>query len=141
MFRPDTTNVKFKKKFFIYSSGYNLKGSELKWGDFGLKCLKSSFFKSNQLEAIFKTLKKEMKKYNKKGKILINCFPHFSYTKKPNEVRMGKGKGNIIFYYDFIKKGTVIIEIKGLTETEALKALTVCMCKLPFKSKIVKKIN
>ena len=141
MFRPDITNVKFKKKFFIYSSSYNLKGCELKIGDFGLKCLRSGLLRSNQLEALFKTLKKEMKKYNKKGKIWVNCFPHFSYTKKPNEVRMGKGKGNIVFYYSLVKKGTVIIEIKGLTETEALKVLTVCMPKLPFKSKIIKKVN
>lgn len=141
MFKPNTTNQKFKKKFLISNNGYNLKLNELKIGDFGVKALGPGLLYPHQLEAVRKFLKKQLKIYNSNSQIWFNIFPHFSYTKKPIEVRMGKGKGNITDWYSSIKIGTVLYEIKGLKKADAYKILKQSLVKLPFKGRVISKIN
>lgn len=140
MFRPNTSNKAFKKSFLVNYNKLNINQSELKIGNFGIKSLGVGLLKPNHLESLRRTLKREIKKHDLKCSFWFNVFPHYSYTEKPVEVRMGKGKGNISFYYFPVKKGIIILELQCSNSGYALKILKLCLTKLPFKSKIVKKI-
>ena len=75
----------------------------------------------------------------RQGKLHIRIFPHLPITKKPLEVRMGKGKGNVEYYAAVVKKGMILFELEDVSEEEARKALRLGIHKLPVKCKIVMK--
>ena len=129
-----------KKKFKKYQKGKNFNKivsvkdlDSLKFGFLGLKALKASRLSSKQLSALVKTIKKLIKK---SGKLTLAVFPQNPITKKPIEVRMGKGKGNVNYWVANIKVGTVICEIESKYPQIAIKALNIAKIKLPFRTKI-----
>ncbi len=109
-------------------------GNQLKFGSYGLKALEPSKLNSKQIESARKVITRYMKR---SGKLWIMVFPHTPVTRKPAEVRMGSGKGNVEYYIAKIKPGRVIFEIDGIDEVSSLTALQKAASKLPFKSKII----
>lgn len=109
-------------------------GNQLAYGSFGLKALEPSKLNSKQIESARKVLSRYMKRA---GKMWICVFPHTPVTRKPAEVRMGSGKGNVEYYIAKIKPGRVIFEIDGVDEASSILALTKASAKLPFKTKII----
>jgi len=118
-----------KKILGFASSGYSLAH-----GSFGLKALEPGKLNSKQIEAARKVVTRYMKRA---GKLWIMVFPHTPVTKKPAEVRMGSGKGNVEYYIAKIKPGRIIFEVDGIDDISAKTALEKAAAKLPFKSKIV----
>jgi large subunit ribosomal protein L16 len=130
-------NLKFQKYYKKrYFKGIELRSNKLKFGYFGLKALNSGILTFKHLESGRKTINQILKR---SGKIWIRVFPSLSMTKKPIEVRMGKGKGNVNKWISYIKPGTVIYEINSLSNLKAIEALKNASIKLPFKTKIVYK--
>jgi large subunit ribosomal protein L16 len=107
------------------------KSNTLKFGTFGLKAAESGTITARQIEAARQAINRKIKR---KGKIWIRIFPHLPITKKPNEVRMGKGKGPVAYWATKIKGGTVIFEICGVNMTMAISAFKTGGAKLPIKT-------
>jgi len=130
-------NLKFQKYYKKrYFKGIELRSNKLKFGYFGLKALNSGILTFKHLESGRKTINQILKR---SGKIWIRVFPSLSMTKKPIEVRMGKGKGNVNKWISYIKPGTIIYELNSLSNLKAIEALKNASIKLPFKTKIVYK--
>ncbi len=110
------------------------RGNSLKFGAFGLKALEPGKLNSRQIESARKVITRYMKRA---GRLWIVVFPHTPITKKPAEVRMGSGKGNVEYYAAKIKPGRIIFEIDGIDDKTAVQALEKASAKLPFKTKIV----
>ena len=130
-----------KSKYKKYQKGkaYNRINSkivfnQLHFGSVGLKALYFTHLTSKQILTLYKALKKILKK---KGKIKFNIFPHSPISKKPNEIRMGKGKGNINHWVFKVKPGFVLCEIETSTIQLALLAIKYAQIKLPIKTKII----
>jgi large subunit ribosomal protein L16 len=111
-------------------------GAELAMGEFALQSTTRSWIDSRQLEAARKALVREMKR---KGKLWIRVFPHLPYTKKPAEVRMGKGKGDVAGYVAVVRPGRIIFELGGIPESVARAALKKAAQKLPVLTRIISK--
>lgn len=139
MFIPLNKKRKLKKNFLLIPKTLNFKSCELKFGDFGIKSIQQGLIRPNQMESIRKMAKKFVKQFN--GSMWFRVFPHFSITKKPIEVRMGKGKGNIEGWYFPVRKGQCIFEIQGLPRNNSLQLLNYCKNKLSFKCKLISKIE
>jgi large subunit ribosomal protein L16 len=129
---------KFKKsqkgKFFNKIRGSLAGVYQLKTGSVGLKSLSVSRITSKQLETLKQTITKTVKK---SGKVIINAFPNTQVSKKPIEVRMGKGKGNVDFWVFKVKPGFILCEIVTDNIEIASTALKIVQKKLNLKSKIV----
>lgn len=126
--------VKFRKQQRGWMGGIATRGSSLSFGDFGLKALECGYMTSIQLEAARVALTRHIKRG---GKVWLRVFPDKSYSKKPAETRMGKGKGAPEYYVVVIKPGRLIFEMGGLPESLAKAALRLCAHKLPFRTKFV----
>jgi large subunit ribosomal protein L16 len=109
-------------------------GAELNFGSHGLKALEPCRISSRQIEAARRVLARSMKR---SGKVWISIFPDVPVSKKPAEVRMGKGKGSIDFHAAKVSPGRIIFEIDGVSEDVALRALTSAGSKLPIKTKVI----
>lgn len=109
-------------------------GYKLAFGDIGIKAVEAGRINSRQIEAARITATRHIKR---NGKIWIRVFPAKPLTKRPLEVRMGKGKGPIDQYVMNIKPGRIIFEMGGVAEPLAREALTLAIHKLPFKTKII----
>ena len=132
MLSPKKT--KFRKQFKGRIHG-NAKGNyALNYGSFGLKALQPERITSRQIEAARKAITRHLKRA---GKMWIRIFPDVPVSKKPAEVRMGKGKGDIDRYVASIKKGTMIYEIAGVDEELAREALRLASNKLPVRTRFV----
>lgn len=114
--------------------GTSANGNSLKFGAFGLKATQPGKLTSKQIESARKVITRYMKRA---GKLWIVVFPHTPVTKKPAEVRMGSGKGNVEYYIAKIKPGRIIFEIDGIDDASAINSLMKASAKLPFKTKIV----
>ncbi len=128
------SNTKYRKAFRGRMKGMANTGSELASGDFGLQSITRSWVDSRQIEAARKALVREMKR---KGKLWIRVFPHKPYSKKPAEVRMGKGKGAVEGYVAVIKPGRIMFEVGGVDEVTAREALRKASQKLPVLTRII----
>ena len=104
------------------------------FGDYGLKAIGHGWFTAIQIEAARVALTRHVKRG---GKIWLRVFPDKSYTKKPAETRMGKGKGAPEYYVAVVKPGRVLFEMGGIPEQLARSAMRVCAHKLPFRTKFV----
>lgn len=114
--------------------GISTAGASVDFGEFGLKALDRGKLSSRQIEAA----RRAMTRYVQKGgQIWIRIFPDQPVTKKPNEVKMGGGKGNVEYYAVKVLPGRVIFEISGLAPETAHRALMLAAHKLPIKTKIV----
>lgn len=107
--------------------------NDLDFGTIGLKSLESGFISARQLEAARQAI---VRKIKKKGKLWIKIYPNFPVTKKPTEVRMGKGKGNISHWAAKIRGGAVLFEVCGINKKTAIKAFKTGSAKLPIKTQI-----
>lgn len=134
MLVPAKTKYRKSQKGGKKICGVALSGNGLRFGSFGLKALESGKLNSRQIESARKVITRYMKRA---GKLWITVFPHTPVTKKPAEVRMGSGKGNVEYYIAKIKPGRVIFEIDGIDTDSALTSLQKAAAKLPFKTKII----
>lgn len=114
--------------------GVATRGATVAFGSFGLKATSDARIMSNQIEAARKVLSRSM---GKSGKIWIRIFPDMPITKKPAEVKLGKGKGDLFAYVAPVLPGRIIFEIDGVPEAVAKEALRKAGTKLPIKSKVV----
>ena len=110
------------------------RGAEIAFGSYGLKALESSFITSRQIEACRIAISRAMKR---EGNMWIRIFPDKPITKKPAEVRMGKGKGNPEYWAAVVKPGRILFELDGVPESVAREAMRLASHKLPIKTKFV----
>ena len=134
MLMPKKT--KYRKAFKGRRRGMARGGTEVSFGDYGLQALESSYIASRQIEAARITITRTMKRG---GKVWINIFPHKPVTRKPAEVRMGSGKGNVEYYVAQVKRGRVMFEVSGVSEEVAKEAMRKAGHKLPINTKFVKR--
>jgi len=132
MFQPKRT--KYRKQMKGRNRGLAQKGNSLDFGAFGLKATSRGQITSRQIEAA----RRAMTRHVKRGaKIWIRIFPDKPITKKPLEVRQGKGKGNVEYWVCPIKPGRILYEMEGVDESIAREALTLAAAKLPVGTKFV----
>ena len=112
------------------------RGTSLAMGSYGLKALESHWLTDRQIEAARQALTRQMKR---EGMVWIRIFPDKPITRKPAEVRMGKGKGNLEFWAAVVKPGRILFEVDGVDEKTAHESLMLASGKLPIKTKIVKR--
>lgn len=129
MLQPKRT--KYRKQFKGRNRGVAIRGSKVSFGEYGLKALELGRITSRQIEAA----RRAMSRYVKRGgKIWIRIFPDKPITKKPLEVRQGKGKGNVEYWVALVQPGSVMFEIEGVTPDIAREAFRLAAAKLPVKS-------
>ena len=126
--------VKFRRVHRGRMKGKATRGNKITYGEFGLQALEPGWITSNQIEAA----RVAMTRYIKRGgQVWIKIFPDKPITKKPAEVRMGKGKGAPEFWVAVVKPGRVMFEIGGIAEETAREAMRLAMHKLPIKCKFL----
>lgn len=128
--QPNRVKYKKIKKGKLVKFSYK---NNLNFGTIGLKALESGFISARQLESARQAM---VRKIKKKGKLWIKIFPNLSITKKPAEVRMGKGKGNVSHWVAKIRGGSVLFEVCGINRKNAIKAFKTGSAKLPVKTQI-----
>jgi len=126
--------VKFRKQQRGRMRGKAERGSTLSFGEFGLQALEPCWLTARQIEAGRITITRHMKR---RGKLWIRTFPWKSVTKKPTEVRMGKGKGDPEFWVDVIRPGKILFEIEGIEEELARETMRLAAHKLPIKTRFI----
>lgn len=128
--------MKYRKVRKGRNDGVASRGSYIAFGDYGLQSQSNSDITSRQIESA----RQAMTRYIKRGgKIWIRIFPHTPRTRKPQDVKMGGGKGNPEFYVAKVKAGTILFEMKGVDESVAREAMRLAGHKLPVKTKFVAK--
>ncbi len=132
MLQPKKT--KFRKMHKGRIKGVAKGGFALNFGSHGLKAMEPDRVTSRQIEATRRAITRHMKRA---GRVWIRIFPDVPVSKKPTEVRMGKGKGSVEFWAAKVKPGRIMFEIDGVTDTVARQALELGAAKLPIKCKIV----
>ena len=128
--------VKFRKQQKGKMRGTALRGSSLNFGEYGLQAVDCGYISSKQIEAARIAMTRHVKRG---GKIWIRIFPDKPITKKPAEVRMGKGKGAPEGWVAVIKPGRILYEMSGVTKELAEEALRLAMHKLPIKTKLIER--
>lgn len=132
MLQPKRT--KFRKQHKGRNRGLALRGNKINFGEFGLKATTRGRVTARQIEAA----RRAMTRYIKRGgRIWIRIFPDKPISKKPLEVRMGKGKGNPEYWVALVKPGAVMYEMEGVTEDIAREALRLAAAKLPVRTTFV----
>lgn len=128
--------VKHRKMMKGNLKGKAYRGSDLAFGDYGLKAIEPHWLTSRQIEAGRIAITRFVKRG---GKVWIRVFPDKPITRKPAETRMGSGKGNPEFWVAVIKPGRIIYEMEGVSSDVAEEALRLAAYKMPFATKIVKR--
>jgi large subunit ribosomal protein L16 len=134
MIQPARTKYRKAHKGRIH--GKASRCDKLNFGEYGMKALQPDRIISNQIEAARVALTRYMKRT---GKVWTRIFPNIPVSKKPTEVRMGKGKGTPEFWVCRVKPGRILFEIDGVTESVAKVALYKASAKLPIKTKFIKR--
>jgi len=129
MLQPKRT--KFRKQHKGRNNGTALRGSSVSFGEYGLKATSRGRLTARQIEAARRTITRHVKRG---GKIWIRIFPDKPITKKPLEVRMGKGKGSVEYWVAQVKPGTMLYELQGIPEDLAREAFALAAAKLPVKT-------
>ena len=132
MLQPKRT--KFRKSHKGRIKGMAKGGTSLNFGSYGLKSLDAERVTARQIEATRRAITRHMKRA---GRVWIRIFPDVPVTKKPTEVRMGKGKGSVEFWACKVKPGRIMFEIDGVSDAVAREALRLGAAKLPVRTKIV----
>ena len=128
--------MKYRKIRKGKNEGIASRGNYIAFGDFGLQSQSNNDITSRQIESA----RQAMTRYIKRGgKIWIRIFPHIPRTRKPQDVKMGGGKGAPEFYVAKVKAGTVLFEMKGVDEAVAREAMRLAAHKLPVKTKFIVK--
>lgn len=126
--------VKYRKMHRGHRAGLAYRGSTVAFGEYGLMALERCWMDSKQLEAARVAISREMKRH---GKLWIRVFPQKSFTKKPLETRMGKGKAPLEGWVAVIRPANVLFEVDGVTEAIARNCLRLAASKLPIKTKFI----
>lgn len=134
MLQPKRT--KFRKQRKGRNRGLAQTGNKVSFGEFGLKSLGAERITARQIEAARRAITRFVKRG---GKIWIRIFPDVPVTKKPIEVRMGKGKGNVEYWVAKVQPGRMLYEIEGVDEETAREAFRLASAKLPVKTAFVKR--
>lgn len=132
MLQPKRT--KFRKQQKSRNRGLAQNGNRVSFGEFGLKATERGQITARQIEAARRAMTRHIKRG---GKVWIRIFPDTPITKKPIEVRMGKGKGNVEYWVAKIQPGKVLYEMEGVGETIAREAFALAAAKLPIATKFV----
>ena len=130
------TRTKYRKAHKGRIHGNDFRGKSLNYGSYGLKAMEPDRIVSKQIEAARVALTRYMKR---SGKVWLRIFPNIPVSKKPTEVRMGKGKGAPEFWVCRVKPGKIIFEVDGIDEATARIALYKASTKLPIKTKFIKR--
>ncbi|HLF34280.1 MAG TPA: 50S ribosomal protein L16 [Cyclobacteriaceae bacterium] len=132
MLQPKRTKYRKTQKGKI--KGIATRGNEISFGTFGIKSLEMGFISARQLEAARIAITRAMKR---EGQVWIRIFPDKPMTKKPAEVRMGKGKGAPEFWVACVKPGTILVESSGVPVAQAKESLRLAAQKLPLRTQFV----
>ncbi len=136
MLQPKRT--KFRKQHKGRIHGVAKGGTALNFGSYGLKALEPDRITSRQIEAARRAMTRAMKRA---GRVWIRVFPDVPVTKKPTEVRMGKGKGSVEYWAARVKPGRIMFEIDGVDRETAKHALELAAAKLPIKTRFVARLG
>ena len=126
--------MKFRKMHKGRIKGQATNGDFLSFGDFGLQAMEAGKITARQIEAARIAMTRHIKRG---GQVWIKIFPDHPVTKKPAEVRMGKGKGSVERYEAYIKAGRILYEMAGVTREVATEALSLAAAKLPIRTKLL----
>jgi len=126
--------VKYRKLQKGGRKGVATSGADLAFGEFGLKTLENGWVKNTQIEAARVIIARQL---HKGGKLWIRIFPDKSITKKPAEVRMGKGKGDLDHWVAVVKRGRIMFELGGIPEEYAKYCFRLIAYKLPLRTKFI----
>ena len=132
MLQPKRT--KFRKQFKGKNRGLAFRGSDVSFGEYGLKATARGRITARQIEASRRAMTRHIKRG---GKIWIRIFPDKPITKKPLEVRMGKNKGSVEYWVALIQPGRMLFEMEGVSEELAREAFTLAAAKLPISTTFV----
>ena len=130
--------TKHRKEFRPKLKDRAKRGTEVVFGEYGLQATTKAYVTNRQIEAARVAMTRFMKR---NGKVWIKIFPSRPYTKKPLEVRMGSGKGNVEGWITPVEPGRVMFEVGGVDEATAREALRLAAHKLPVKTKVIKKVG
>ena len=135
MLQPKRTKFRKAHKGRIHGNAKG--GTELAFGQYGLKSQEPERVTARQIEAARRAITREMKRA---GRVWIRVFPDLPVSKKPVEVRMGKGKGSVEFWAARVKPGRILFEIDGVPEDTAREALRLGAMKLPITTRVIARI-
>ena len=135
MLQPKRT--KFRKQHKGRIHGLAKGGTDLNFGQYGLKAMEPERVTARQIEAARRALTRHMKR---QGKVWIRIFPDVPVSKKPTEVRMGKGKGSVEYWAARVHPGRIMFEVDGVPEDVAREAMRLAGAKLPIKTRFVQRI-
>ncbi len=128
--------AKHRKTFRGKRRGVSVRGSELTYGEYGLRALTVGWVGSRQIEAGRRALTHSIKRG---GRIWIRIFPDKPITKKPPETRMGSGKGDVYEYVAVVRPGRILFEMSGVGREQAQEAMRLAGAKLPVRTKFITK--
>lgn len=128
--------VKHRKQMKGKMRGKSLRGDKIQFGEFALQATSCGYISNRQIESARIAINRKAKRG---GQVWIKIFPDKTLTKKPAEVRMGKGKGSPESWVAVVRPGRVLFEIGGLEEETCLAALRLAKYKLPVKTKVIRK--
>ncbi len=134
MLQPKKT--KYRKMHKMVQKGNTRRGDQLVFGSFGIKSLDSTWITARQIEAARVAVTRFMKR---EGKVWLRIFPDKPVTRKPAEVRMGKGKGNPELWVAVVRPGRIIFEADGVDEATAKEALRLAAQKLPVSTRFIRR--
>jgi large subunit ribosomal protein L16 len=134
MLQPKKPRYRKQMKLYRHLTIKETRGCTLEFGDFGLRAMEPGWVTNRQIEAARQTMVRHIKRG---GKVWLKVYPDKPLTKKPAEVRMGKGKGSVEVWVAEVKSGRIMYEITGVGEKLAVEALELAAAKLPIKTKIV----
>jgi large subunit ribosomal protein L16 len=136
MMQPKRTT--YRKRHKGRNEGLTKRGAELNFGSFGMKANTNARVTARQIEAARRAITRHLKRA---GRVWIRIFPDVPVSKKPAEVRMGKGKGSVEFWAARVHPGRIMFEIDGVPDDVAREALRLGAAKLPISTKIVQRID
>jgi large subunit ribosomal protein L16 len=128
--------VKFRKQQRGTMRGNAMSGNRISFGEYGLQSLEAGWITNIQIEACRVAINRHLKR---KGKMWIRIYPDKPVSKKPLEVRMGKGKGNTEYWVAVVKPGRMMFEVDGVPEQAAREAMRLAAAKLPVKTRFVER--
>ena len=131
-------NLKYRKAHKGRIHGKAKGGSALNFGSFGLKAMQPERVTARQIEAARRAMTRHMKRA---GRVWIRVFPDVPVSKKPAEVRQGKGKGSVEFWGCRVKPGRILFEVDGVSAEVARRAFELAAAKLPIKTKFVTRLG
>jgi len=136
MLQPKKT--KYRKAFKGKIKGNAKSGTEVSFGTYGLKALEPARITARQIESARRAMTRHIKRA---GRVWIRIFPDVPVSKKPAEVRMGKGKGSVEFWAARVKPGRIMFELEGVAPELAEKAFQLASAKLPIKTRFVQRLT